>query len=119
MILSKNICVLEDLKINVKFKLSALWAAVMFLYVYADIKAFFRPEIIDGIMAGKVGGFEITQGFLLTSAIMMAIPNNPYSHILDIMHEHRTISTLQTAISGLNGTKTTKKTTSGGIWIPN
>jgi len=66
---------LEDLKINVKIKLSALWAAVMFLYVYADIKAFFKPGIIEGLMAGKAGDFQITQGFLFTSAIIMTIPS--------------------------------------------
>jgi hypothetical protein len=66
---------LEDVKINVKIKLSALWAAVMFLYVYADIKAFFRPGILEGIMVGKVGEFQITQGFLLVSAIIMTIPS--------------------------------------------
>ena len=26
----------EDVKISVKMKLSALWAALMFLYIYAD-----------------------------------------------------------------------------------
>jgi len=66
---------LEDVKINVKVKLSALWAAVMFLYVYADIKAFFKPGIIEDLMAGKVGNFQITQGFLFTSAIIMTIPS--------------------------------------------
>jgi len=66
---------LEDVKINLKIKLSALWAAVMFLYVYADIKAFFRPGIIEGLMAGKAGDFQITQGFLLVSAIIMTIPS--------------------------------------------
>jgi len=66
---------LEDVKINVKIKLSALWAAVMFLYVYADIKAFFKPGIIEGLIAGKVGDFQITQGFLFTSAIIMTIPS--------------------------------------------
>jgi len=66
---------MEDVKINVKIKLSALWAAVMFLYVYADIKAFFKPGIIEGLIAGKVGDFQITQGFLFTSAIIMTIPS--------------------------------------------
>ena len=37
---NKRATEMEDVKINVKLKLSALWAAVMFLYVYADIKAF-------------------------------------------------------------------------------
>jgi len=72
---AKKISILDDVKINVKIKLSALWAAVMFLYAYADIKAFFRPGIIEGLIAGKAGDFQITQMFLLGSAIIMAIPS--------------------------------------------
>jgi hypothetical protein len=72
---NKKTTELEDVKINLKIKLSALWAAVMFLYVYADIKTIFRPGIIEGLMAGKAGDFQITQGFLLVSAIIMTIPS--------------------------------------------
>ncbi len=35
--------ILEDAKINVKMKLSALWGAMMLLYIYADILSLFRP----------------------------------------------------------------------------
>ena len=72
---NKAAAYLDDMKINQKTKLSALWTAVMFLYVYADIKAFFRPGIIEGLVAGKAGDFEITQGFLMGSAVIMAIPS--------------------------------------------
>lgn len=72
---NKRATYLDDLKINQKIKISALWTAVMFLYAYADIKAFFRPGIIDGLIAGKAGDFQITQGFLLGSAVIMAIPS--------------------------------------------
>ena len=34
---------LEDPKINVKIKLSILWATVMFLYLYVDVFAFYKP----------------------------------------------------------------------------
>jgi hypothetical protein len=71
----KTAWVLEDVQMNVKMKLSALWAAVMFLYVYADIKAFYKPGFIGDVMAGDAGGFPITQVFLLGSAILMAIPS--------------------------------------------
>ena len=40
----------EDVKINVKIKLSALWIAVMFLYVYADFKALLQPGLIELII---------------------------------------------------------------------
>jgi len=64
---------MEDLKINVKIKLSALWVAVMFCYVYADILAHMRSDIIEGIIAGEVGGVLITQEALVGSAILMLI----------------------------------------------
>ena len=31
---------LEDIKVNVKLKLSALWATVMFIYLYVDFFGF-------------------------------------------------------------------------------
>ena len=51
--------VLEDVKIPVKLKLSAAWAALMFLYAYGDIFAYFRPGFIEDVMAGEVFAFEI------------------------------------------------------------
>jgi hypothetical protein len=66
---------LEDVKINVKIKLSALWVAVMFLYVYADIRGLYETGSIEGLIAGELGGFKINQVFLLVSAIIMAIPS--------------------------------------------
>ena len=70
----KTAKMLEDVKINVKLKLSALWAATMFCYLYADINSLFKPGIIEQIMAGKVSVFQINQTFLLGSAILMSIP---------------------------------------------
>ena len=66
---------LEDVKINVKIKLSALWVAVMFLYVYADVRGLYETGSIEGLIAGELGGFKINQVFLLVSAIIMAIPS--------------------------------------------
>ena len=59
---------------DVRLILSALWVSVMFLYVYGDLKSFFKPGLIEGIIAGKAGEIKITQVFLLGSAILMAIP---------------------------------------------
>ena len=70
----KNVKILEDVKINVKIKLSALWIAVMFIYIYADIKTIFEPGLIEQIIAGEMGGFEITQTFLFVAALLMTIP---------------------------------------------
>jgi hypothetical protein len=66
--------VLEDAKVPVKLKLSALWAALMFLYAYGDIFAYFRPGFIEDVVAGEVFAFEINQVFLLAISIYVAIP---------------------------------------------
>lgn len=65
--------VLEDVQIPVKLKLSAAWAALMFLYAYGDVFAYFRPGFIQDVMAGEVSAFEINQLFLLAISIYVAI----------------------------------------------
>ena len=66
---------LEDVKINVKFKLSALWVTLMFFYLYADVLAFYQPGSLEEIITGKIGGLQITQAFSISAAIVMAIPS--------------------------------------------
>lgn len=64
----------EDVKISVKMKLSALWAALMFLYIYADYFSLYKPGQMEEVMAGRMGPFPVTQASLLTAAILMLIP---------------------------------------------
>jgi len=45
---------LEDVKINVKIKLSALWATLMFLYIYADLLGNMEPGHIEGVISGGI-----------------------------------------------------------------
>ena len=70
----KSARVLEDVKINVKIKLSALWVALMFFYLYADILSYYTPGHIEDVISGEVVGIQINQVFLLGAAILMAIP---------------------------------------------
>jgi hypothetical protein len=65
---------LQNEKVNVKTILSALWVAVMFIYVYADIKTLFQPEIPEQIISGVVAGMTINQQFLFAAALLMSIP---------------------------------------------
>ena len=65
---------LEDQPIPVGAKLAAAWTGIMFLYAYVDIIAFFRPGVIDDILAGTVWEFDITQTFATTALTLMAIP---------------------------------------------
>lgn len=71
---TKKTIEMEDVKINVKIKLSALWVAMMLLYIYADILSLFRPGQVEEMIAGKMGPFPTTQGSLLTASILMMIP---------------------------------------------
>ena len=61
-----------DTMMDVKAKLAALWASMMFCYVYADLLSLYKPEIIEDIMARNlpIG----SQESLIAAAIMMAIP---------------------------------------------
>lgn len=71
---NKNFTKLEDAKINIKIKLSALWVTVMFLFAYVDILSYMQPGLIEDFIRGEVAGFQITQGWLLGVTIMMTIP---------------------------------------------
>jgi hypothetical protein len=66
--------IFEDVKINIKIKISVLWVTLMFLFIYGDILSFFEPGNIGEIMAGKMGPFSVTQVGLLVSSILMMIP---------------------------------------------
>jgi Family of unknown function (DUF6326) len=64
----------EDIKLNVKLKLAALWTSFMFLYVYVDYFHLYMPGSLEDMLAGKVFTFEVTQAFLLIVLVLVAIP---------------------------------------------
>lgn len=66
--------VLEDARIPVKLKLSAAWAALMFLYAYGDVFAYFRPGFIEDVQAGEVFAFDIDQTYLTAISVYVAVP---------------------------------------------
>ena len=65
--------ILEDVRIGVRLKISALWIAMLFLFAYGDIFAFFRTGLIEEVIAGEVSGIEITQVFLFGISVYIAI----------------------------------------------
>ena len=70
---NKKTAELEDVKINVKIKLSALWAALMFLYTYGDILGFYTPGNLEQLISGEIEGIQLTEGLLIINAVSMAI----------------------------------------------
>lgn len=63
---------LQDFKINVRFKLSALWATVTFCYLYGDYFELYVP----GKTAGLVNGINLLDSpvKLFASSVLLAVP---------------------------------------------
>jgi hypothetical protein len=67
---------LDDVKIHVRLKLSALWASVMFCYIYGDYFGLYQPGALRSMMEGKMGPLgPTTQAVLLGTSLMMVIPS--------------------------------------------
>lgn len=67
---------LDDIKIHVKFKMSALWVSVMFCYLYGDYFGLYKPGTLQGMLEGRMGPLgPTTQWVLLGTSLMMAIPS--------------------------------------------
>ena len=67
--------VLDDIKVHVKLKLSALWTSVMFCYVYGDYFLLYLPGKLQDILRGNIAPLgPTTQGVLLFTSVSMAIP---------------------------------------------
>ena len=65
---------LQDPRIPVQVKLAAAWTSFMFLYIYVDYLALYKPGFIDDILAGVVWEFDISQTFLTSTLALIAIP---------------------------------------------
>lgn len=65
----------EGSRIPVQAKLAALWASVMFVYVYVDVLGFYKPGVVDDIMAGTVGPFAISQTWAVGALVLMVVPS--------------------------------------------
>ena len=66
---------LKDERVSVKFRLSALWITLMFLYIYVDHFSLFIPGVVNDVISGRVSSFEINQVWLLSAMTLMIIPS--------------------------------------------
>jgi uncharacterized protein DUF6326 len=64
---------LEEVRVGVRLKISALWIAMLFLFAYGDIFGFFKPGQIQEVSAGEIGGLKITRIFLFGASVYIAI----------------------------------------------
>ena len=65
---------LENTHVPVQLKLAAAWTSFMFLYIYVDYIALYRPGLIKNILVGVVFQFDISQTLLTSFLTLMAIP---------------------------------------------
>ena len=65
----------EPASVNVRIKISALWAVLLFVYGYVDIFGLYRPDVRAEIESGQIGGFTLSQSFLLATTIYVVIPS--------------------------------------------
>jgi Family of unknown function (DUF6326) len=67
---------LADVRVHERFKLSALWASVTLCYIYGDYFGLYKPGKLQGMLDGIMGPLgPTTQGVLLGTAVLMAIPS--------------------------------------------
>ena len=65
---------LEDLRMPLQAKLAAAWTSFMFLYIYVDYFALYKPGSIHDILVGRVWVLDINQVFVVVGLSLMAVP---------------------------------------------
>jgi hypothetical protein len=65
----------HDLPVNVRVKLSGLWASMLFVFAYVDLFSLYRSDVRSKLEAGQVSGFDVDQTFLLATTVYIAIPS--------------------------------------------
>jgi hypothetical protein len=64
---------LENQKVNIKIKLSALWASVTFCYIYGDYFELYVPDKVDSLLTGE--NVLDSPTTLLIASIVLSIPS--------------------------------------------
>jgi hypothetical protein len=49
----RNTLAFEDIKVDVRFKLVALWSAVMFFYIYGDYFELYQPGKLQQMISAR------------------------------------------------------------------
>jgi hypothetical protein len=61
--------------VNVRVKIAALWASMLFVFVYVDLFSTYRADFRADLDAGKVNGFTVGQTFLLATTAFIVVPS--------------------------------------------
>ena len=64
----------QEAQLPVQAKLAAAWTSFMFLYIYVDYLALYKPGFINDILGGVVHEFDTGPTFVALALTLMAIP---------------------------------------------
>ena len=66
----------RDTQVDVKLVLSALWITMLFVFAYVDIFGFYRADVLNAALDGKVAtaGFTVNQTFLTYTLAYVLLP---------------------------------------------
>ncbi len=67
--------VLDPARVNVRHKIAALWASMLFVFVYVDLFTVYRADFRADLDAGTVNGFTVGPTFLLATTAFIVIPS--------------------------------------------
>ncbi|HUF17209.1 MAG TPA: DUF6326 family protein [Thermoanaerobaculia bacterium] len=66
---------MDDVKIHVKMKISALWVSLMLCYIYGDYFGLYKPGMLQAMLEGRIPPLgPVTQGVLVGTSLMMTVP---------------------------------------------
>jgi hypothetical protein len=65
---------LDDVRLPLKARLAAAWTSFMFLYVYVDYFALYKPGYLDELLAGRVHEFDTGPTFVAMGLTLVAVP---------------------------------------------
>lgn len=61
--------------VNVRIKISALWASMLFVFAYVDLFSLYRADVRADLEAGELGGFTVDGPFLVATTAYVVIPS--------------------------------------------
>ncbi|WP_426689223.1 DUF6326 family protein [Rhodanobacter ginsengiterrae] len=65
---------LSDIKVHTRFRLSGLWTALMFCYIYGDYFGLYVPGKLQGMLAGTGPVGPVSEASLVATALLLAVP---------------------------------------------
>ena len=71
---NRDAAAFDDVKVNVRFKLAALWSSVMFFYIYGDYFELYQPGKLQNMLAGNTVFGTVSQKIVLGMSVMMITP---------------------------------------------